>query len=136
MLVPCEAAVKIVLPSIRAMIANELRTRYGLTQTEAGKQLGISQAAICLYQKKLRGASIKIENDPEIKVLVTEYVDSLMNDDLSHNLSRRQKLRAICEICRIIRFKRYLCQIHKNLDPTIDTENCNFCRSKYLLICP
>ncbi len=132
MLIPCELAIKIVLPCIRAMMANELMSRYHLKQADAAKRLEISQAAISLYQKKLRGNSINLENDAEIKSFVAKYVDSLMNN----SLNQKQKVGSICEICKIIRFKGYLCQIHKNLDSRVDTENCNFCRSEYLLVCP
>lgn len=113
-------------------MANELMSRYHLKQAEAAKRLEISQAAISLYQKKLRGNSINLANDAEIKSLVAKYVDSLMNNSLNH----KQKVGAICEICKMIRFKGYLCQIHKNLDPKIDIEDCNFCKSEYVLICP
>ncbi|MGE5638283.1 MAG: transcriptional regulator [Chloroflexota bacterium] len=132
MLIPCEVAVKIVLPCIRALMANELMSRYHLKQAEAAKKLEISQAAISMYQKKLRGNSINLENDAEIKSLVTKYVGSLMNN----SLNPKQKVGSVCEICKIIRFKGYLCHIHKNLDPKIDVKNCNFCKSSYLLVCP
>ena len=70
MLTPCEVAVKCALPSVRAMVANELMTNHSLKQAEAAKLLGISQPAVSLYQQKLRGNSIDLGSDAEISAMV------------------------------------------------------------------
>ncbi|MGB9622829.1 MAG: helix-turn-helix domain-containing protein, partial [Candidatus Bathyarchaeia archaeon] len=56
--IPCEIAVKCLLPPVRAMIAKTLTSKYNLRQTEAAKRLGISQPAISLYEKKIRGKAL------------------------------------------------------------------------------
>ena len=124
MLTPCEVAVKCALPSIRAMIANELTVRYRLKQAEAAKLLDMSQPAISLYQAKLRGNTIDLESDPEITALVTKHADYLINN----SVAQKDTLLSFCGICKTLRAKGYLCQIHKTLDATVSIETCRFCQ--------
>jgi len=105
------------------MIARELMDNYGLKQIEAAKLLGVSQPAISLYCRNIRGRAIDLENDYEIKRLVTDTAESLA----SNNLSRRDLIVAYCEMCRLIRGKGLLCKLHKAFDPLVDIERCELC---------
>lgn len=122
-------AVKTVLPVVRAMVANELVSERNFNQADAAKLLGVSQPAVSLYQQKLRGNAISLENDEEITSLVTKYADLLVNGPPRQS----EKLGSFCEICRTIRSKGYLCSIHKSFDPTFDIEACNFCKTQDFL---
>ena len=132
MLTPCEVAVKCALPSVRAMVANELMTNHNLRQAETAKLLGISQPAISLYQQKLRGNSINIGSDPEISALVAQHAIALVNG--TH--TQRDTFLSFCTICKAIRSKGFLCKIHKAFDPTVDIEKCDFCWTTDQLSCP
>ena len=123
MLVPCEIAVKCVLPAIRAMIAKELMTKYALKQAEAAKLLGVSQPAISLYHRQIRGSAIDLENDAEILKLIQNLAASLAEGGLTH----KDFIPRFCEICRTIRAKGLMCKLHKAFDPTIDIEKCELC---------
>jgi len=123
MLVPCEVAVKCVLPVIRAMIAIELTTKQNLKQEEAAKLLGVSQPAISLYQRKIRGKAISLRNDRKIKRSIEEMAARLAEG----KMTQKEFIVQICEICRAIRAKGLLCKMHKAFDPSIDIENCEVC---------
>lgn len=123
MLIPCEVAVKCILPSVRAMLAKELMTTHGLKQEEAAKRLGVSQPAISLYTRKIRGKSIDIEADPDVTRLIRNLATTLAKDNLSH----KDFIPKFCEICRTARAKGLLCKMHKAFDPTINTEECELC---------
>jgi predicted transcriptional regulator len=124
LLVPCEVAVKCVLPAIRSMIAKELTTKYELKQTEAAKLLGLSQSAVSLYSSKMRGRAIDLEKDEDVTKLVGNITNALIeNDGVSYN----DFVNSFCEICRIVRGKGLMCKLHKEFDPNIDIENCRFC---------
>jgi len=114
---------KCLLPSIRAAVALRLLRNYNLTQLEAAKLLGISQPAISLYSRKIRGKAISLENDQEIVTLI----DNLANAISNRNLTCADLIRSFCLICRTVRAKGLLCQIHKNLDPKLAAENCELC---------
>jgi predicted transcriptional regulator len=132
MLTPCEVAVKCALPAVRAMVADQLMSKHNLNQVEAAKLLGISQPAVSLYQKKLRGNSIDLEDDADIAALVTRHADYLANG----NQTCKDTMLSFCGICKTIRSKGLLCKIHKAFDPTVDFEGCDFCQNSDLLNCP
>ncbi len=123
MSLPCEVAVKCLLPSVRAIIAKTLTTKHNLKQIETAKLLGISQPAISLYDRKMRGKAINLEKDPEITKLIEKLADELVRGDLT----RKDYIQKFCEICKTVRAKGLLCQMHKIFDPAIDMEKCELC---------
>jgi predicted transcriptional regulator len=123
MSVPCEVAVKCVLPVVRAMIARELMAGHGLRQVEAAKLLCVSQPAISLYCRNIRGKAIDLENDRDVKRLVANMSQSLANGGSSH----RDLIVMYCGVCKTIRAKGLLCKLHKTFDPLVDIENCALC---------
>ena len=125
MSVPCEVAVKCVLPVVRAMVARELMTTKGLRQVEVANLLGVSQPAISFYQRNIRGKAIDLENDKEIRRMISKVVGSLAQGSLSH----RDLILMYCGICKTIRAKGLLCNLHKAFDPSIDTAKCSLCKS-------
>lgn len=132
MLTPCEVAVKCALPSVRAMVANELMTNHSLKQAEAAKLLGISQPAVSLYQQKLRGNSINLGSDAEISAMVNQHAEALVSGTCTYE----DLLLSFCKICRTIRSKGFMCKIHKAFDPAVDLDKCDFCRTADPWPCP
>ena len=123
MSVPCEVAVKCVLPVVRAMVAKELMANYGLRQVDAAHVLGVSQPAISLYSRNIRGKAIHLENDRQIQDIINNLAKSLVEG----NASRRDIVLTYCEICRTIRAKGLLCKLHKAFDPLVEIEKCELC---------
>jgi predicted transcriptional regulator len=128
MLLPCEVAVKSLLPPLRAALTKQLMTKHGLKQMEAAKILGVSQPAISLYNRKRRGKALNLESEEEIKKLIEELANALVNKSLSH----KEFTLKFCEICKTARSKGLLCQMHKALDPTFDVEKCELCMTTQL----
>jgi predicted transcriptional regulator len=124
MLTPCEVAVKCALPSVRAMVASELMSKHSLNQAQAAELLGVSQPAISLYQKKLRGNSLDLWNDADIAASVAKRAELLVNG----GGESKNTLGWFCGICKTLRAKGYLCKIHKDLDPTVNLDDCDFCK--------
>jgi len=131
MSVPCEVAVKCVLPVVRAMLAKELMAKYRLKQTEVAEMLRVSQPAISLYCRSIRGKAIDLENDEDIGNLVNNFARALA----ANKLSRRDLIPKYCEICKTIRAKGLLCELHKAFDPTINIETCELCYRNDSLSC-
>ncbi|MCS7114151.1 MAG: hypothetical protein RMJ15_04685 [Nitrososphaerota archaeon] len=126
MLIPCEVAVKSLLPPTRAALANALINKRGFKQVEAAKLLEISQPAISLYNRKMRGKALNLESDKEIKALIEQLADSIAEK----RLSREEFILKFCEICKTARAKGLLCQMHKTLDPKLAIEKCNLCKKE------
>jgi predicted transcriptional regulator len=131
MSLPCEIAVKCLIPPVRALIAKELTTKHKLTQMKAAELLGVSQPAISLYQRNIRGIAIDLEKDQEIMEQVKNMASALANE----NLAYKDFIQMFCEICRKIRAKGLLCKIHKAIDPSVDTEKCGLCLAASSIKC-
>jgi len=93
--------------------------------------LNVSQPAISLYSRKMRGTAIDLENDEEVKKQVREVARLLVENDIT----RRQLIPKYCEICKTIRAKGLLCELHRAFDPTIDIETCELCYTKNSISC-
>lgn len=132
MLVPCEVAVKCVLPAVRAMTAKQLMAEHGLNQAQAAKLLGLSQPAISLYSRRMRGKAIDLEQDVQVTALISGLAASLAEENISH----REFIPKFCEICRTVRSKGLLCKMHKAFDPAINVEECGLCTNVSQLRCP
>lgn len=128
---PCEVAVKCVLPVVRAMLAKELMAKYQLKQMEVAEILRVSQPAISLYCRKIRGRAIDLENDEDVGNLVRSVARALA----ANKLSRRDLIPKYCEICKTVRAKGLLCELHKAFDPTINIEACELCCTDDSLSC-
>jgi predicted transcriptional regulator len=113
------------------MIAKQLMASYGLKQAETAQLLGVSQPAISLYYRKIRGKAINLDNDDEIKDSIEELARRLSQ----RNLSNMEFISAFCDICRKMRAKGLLCEAHKTIDPSIDIENCEYCKSTMSIGC-
>ena len=124
MSVPCEIAVYCVLPVVRAMIAKHLMIEHKLKQIDIAQLLGVSQPAVSLYHRNMRGKAIDVEDDRDVRVLVVHAAESLVLGKISH----KELIQIYCEICRAIRAKGLLCKLHKAFDPGMDIEKCELCR--------
>ncbi|MCS7124735.1 MAG: hypothetical protein NZ932_04915 [Candidatus Bathyarchaeota archaeon] len=123
MLLPCEVAVKGLLPPLRAALAKQLMTKHNLKQVEIAKLLGLSQPAISLYNRKMRGKALDLEKDKDLGRLIERLADALAKGGLPH----KEFTLKFCEICKVARAKGLLCNMHKTLDPEFDTERCQLC---------
>jgi predicted transcriptional regulator len=105
------------------MMAKELMSNYGLRQVEAAKLLSVSQPAISLYCRNIRGKAIDLQNDSDVKRLVTDMCELLAKGGSSH----RDLIVMYCGVCRTIRAKGLLCKLHKTFDPLVDIDKCEIC---------
>lgn len=123
MIIPCEIAVKSVIPAIRAAMAKELVERYSLKQNEVAEALGISQSAVSKYTRQVRGHVIKIDDIEEIQPLINSMINLLIDGDPR----RAELLSLFCQTCMTIRKKGLMCQFCQRTDPKIEIEECSVC---------
>lgn len=82
----CEIIGKYVLPIFRSMLAKELVQKYHLSQTEAAKKLGTTQAAVSQYlssKRAYKGVEHVEEFMPKIQAMATETAKKLINKEIS-----------------------------------------------------
>lgn len=81
----CEIIGKYVLPLFRSMLARELVQKYHLSQTEAAKKLGTTQAAVSQYlssKRAYKGVKHVGEFLPKIGVMAAETAEKLVNKEI------------------------------------------------------
>ena len=118
----CEIASQYLLPTLRALIAKNLMEKHHMTQQDAASKIGLTQSAVSQYMRQLRGSKIKlIEKDKDIM----DEIDRFSNRVATGELNKLGTLDAFCEICRLARKRRLLCELHSKSFP--DLKDCNIC---------
>jgi len=125
MIMPCEVAVKSVVPSIRAFIATELTQTHKMKQNDVAELLGITQTAVSKYKSQVRGAVLKIDQTEEIQSMLKQIASQLANGDIK----RQDLIVKFCEVCKTVREAGIMCNLCKRSDPTINIKICHVCKS-------
>ncbi len=123
MILPCEVAVKSVVPAIKALMAKELVEQHGLKQDQVAEILGISQSAVSKYSRKIRGYVIRVDNIQEINPLISGMIILLMNG----TDQRTEFMQLFCQTCVAIRKTSLMCIFCEKSDPKIKIQECKFC---------
>ena len=105
LILPCEVAVKSVVPAVKALMAQQLVEEHGMNQEQAAEMLGISQSAVSKYFRKVRGHVIEADKLEETRPLITSMVVMLVNGE--HR--RAEFLQLFCETCGTIRKTGIVC---------------------------
>ena len=101
MVARCETIGKYVLPVFRSLIAEELVRTHKLTQVEAAKRLGTTQAAISQYLSSKRAyKSTEQFSDllPKIKTMARNTAKRLANNEISS----ADVARDVCKLCTVL----------------------------------
>ncbi|MEM5777350.1 MAG: helix-turn-helix domain-containing protein [Candidatus Aenigmatarchaeota archaeon] len=99
----CEEIATNFIPTIRALIAKELKEKYGLTQEKIAELLDITQPAVSQYLKESRGKGAKkIEKNQKIMKIIDEVVFRIYNNDIKDS----EIIKNICEMCKIYLSKK------------------------------
>ena len=123
MILPEELASKSVIPAIRALVVKRLVEEHGMTQQEAAKLLGVTQPAVSKYLHQKRGAAIKLTGIKEID----EATDEIAELVSSRKVAQLEVMGKIEAACHYVRRNRYMCDLHKKLEPGIDVTSCHVC---------
>ena len=123
MIIPCEVAVKSVVPAVRALMAHELLERHGLKQGQVAEILSISQSAVSKYSNKVRGYIVEIDKVEDVHPLVNDMITMV----LSREYARAEFVDLFCKICKVVRKTGLVCQFCKKAEPSLKIEDCSFC---------
>ncbi|UCH01893.1 MAG: hypothetical protein JSV20_08710 [Candidatus Bathyarchaeota archaeon] len=122
---PCEFAVKSIIPAFRALIAKELIEYYRLKQENVAGLLGVTQPAVSQYTRNIRGKTLDLDKIESIRLLAKGLAANLVNN----SLSLKEINQNYCAACTTARKKRIICELHKQLDPSFNTEDCDACQT-------
>jgi predicted transcriptional regulator len=123
LILPCEVAVKSVVPAVKALMAQQLVEQHGLKQDQVANILGISQSAVSKYSKKVRGYVIEVEKVEPIQPLISDMIIMLMKGEYQ----RDDFLQLFCQICAIVRQTGIVCQFCRKSETKIEIKKCSFC---------
>lgn len=122
MLIPAEIEARTSVPAIRALVAKRLIKEHRMNQQDVAKHLGITQAAVSNYLRGRRGNIFSDEDLGKIDGIISDICTMLVSNE-----SPAKVISKFDEACQIIRHNRLLCSVHKQLDASIDVENCHVC---------
>ena len=123
MLLPCEVAVKSVIPAIRSAIARELTESYGLKQKKVAELLGVTQTAVSKYTSHCRGAIFEVTEVEGVQPILKKTVLLLAKGEID----KYELAEKLCLVCGIIRRSGLMCILCKVSDPNIDNSKCIVC---------
>jgi hypothetical protein len=128
MIIPYEIIFRSALPTIRFMIARKLVEEHNYTQTEAANKLGITQAAISNYIRRTRAVALNLDNNIKIRQSINEITKILVENSYNkHEITEK-----FTEICDYLRKNKLLCEFHKRLEPSYETEECQACNKSFI----
>ncbi len=125
LIIPCEIAVKSVVPAVKALMAKELVEKHGFKQGQTAELLGISQSAVSKYTRKIRGYLIRIDNVEGVQV----HIDSMVMLVTSGEFDRAEFLRLFCQACEAVRRKGLMCEWCGKAALILRNDKCDLCFS-------
>ncbi len=125
---PCEIVVKSILPAIRSILVKDLMEKHELTQMEIAERLGITQPAVSQYLKSARGFSRTKEN--LVKSRTLSKLKKLSKKIYEEEIEKARIIKNCCEICKSMKKKRLLCDLHFENEPYLKKENCTICENE------
>jgi predicted transcriptional regulator len=126
LIVPCEVAVKSVVPAVKALITKELVEKHNLKQDEVAELLGISQSAVSKYSNKVRGYVINVEEIQQVQPFIDKMIILLVKGDYP----RQEFLGLFCQACAAVRRTNLMCQFCRKTNSRIEIRECGFCLSR------
>ncbi len=117
----CEIMVMDVFPTIRALLAKEMKM-LGCTQMEIAGKLCITQPAISQYERALRGKKAQLLMDCE------EVIEKIKRSAVNLVKNEKNYAEVMCDICKSIKSNtKLLCSLCR-----VGKDNCDVCFSKDL----
>jgi predicted transcriptional regulator len=95
----CEYVARHFLPLYRSFVAKELVKKYGYTQEQAAKKLGMTQPAISQYLSSKRGRK-GIANYDEVAPLMKEAAYKVAESVAKTEMSPEEFRDFFCDLCR------------------------------------
>ena len=122
---PQEIEVRYILPAIRRELARIFIKENKLSQKEAAKLLGLTEAAVSQYQHSKRAKEVVFSDSviSEIKI----SADKILSD----KSNKRHLLAEIYRISNLTTVKHILCDIHRAQSK--DLGSCNICFDEGLI---
>ena len=116
LVMPQEIDVWYVIPAVRKELAIIFVKDYNLSQREAAKLLGITEASISHYINKKRAVELIFSKEElkNIKIKAKEIIED------------KKTMKHMYELCNELRGSKSICNIHRKHEKGIE-KDCNIC---------
>ena len=122
LVLPSEIVVEEVLPTVRAMLAQELADE-GLTQQAVADHLGVTQAAVSAYLDDDLDRTGPIAGDPRTQATVEEIAEGLA----SGRMDGYDALAELLDLIAQFEDRGPICQLHEDAMPALQGLSCDLC---------
>ena len=116
---PQEIEVRYILPAIRRELARVFIQEHKLSQKEAAKMLGLTEAAVSQYQHSKRAKEVVFSDK------VINEIKASTNRILAEKNSKQRVVAEMYRISGLTSVKQILCDLHRAQSK--DLANCNIC---------
>ena len=114
-----------VLPAVRVMVARDLIQVYELKPTTVASKMGVTPAAVTQYVSGVRGG--KTVHILSKSKRVKRLLEKLVQEVLRTQVDQCAVIALLCEVCRVAREERMLCQMCDISAAAGGEGECNIC---------
>lgn len=124
---PCMIVVQYVLPTLRALVVDDLVKEHGMRKIDVSRKMELTPAAITQYEKGDRGKAFvgTIVKSKKAMKVVSDLADALAKG----TISAEDVINKLCEACGAIRADGMVCGLHKEEEPGLKGTACGVCDS-------
>jgi len=119
-----EIGYRYVLPSVKRRLVELMLREYGCSQKEVAVLLGLSESAVSRYIASQRGYLVSVEEFKDIDRRIRGLAEVIATRRLT---DKHAIYRSLYEVVLEVMAKKYICQIHKDVDEGVDPTKCNIC---------
>ena len=116
---PQEIEVRYILPAIRRELARIFIHDHKLSQKEAAKLLGLTEAAVSQYQHSKRAKEVIFSNE------VVDEIKKSAEKILAEKSSKQRLIAEMYRVSTLANVKHILCDLHRSQSKELN--NCNIC---------
>lgn len=119
---PCMLVTAHVLPAVRVIVARNLIEVHEMKPATVASRMGLTPAAVTQYVSGVRGGRLvdALQRSERIKQVLNEITSEL----LKTKLDPYAIMPVVCELCKIAREERLLCEY---CDFSKNNERCTIC---------
>ena len=116
---PQEVEVRYILPAIRRELARIFIHEYKLSQKDAAKLLGLTEAAVSQYQHFKRAKEVVFSDE------IVKEIKKSAEKILAEKSSKQRLIAEMYRISTLANVKQILCDLHRSQSKELG--NCNIC---------
>ncbi len=121
-----EIGYRYLMPFLRATLVRMLVER-GLSEVKIASILVMTQSAVSRYANMKRGSVVDLSNRRD----VMERIQLLANRIVEEGLDPFTIQMELTKIALYSLAKGYVCEFHEKIDPRIDPDRCNVCKTLF-----